>query len=196
VSLIVAAHNQDHIVIGSESLSTYTKDGKHHVPEDGEVVKVTLANPQLALMLTGKYMSDKRAFVRRFQAVARNIANLDEAFDRFYDMALHNMTIHPGEGFMMGLAGFTIDGPSFRLIIQEHGQEMGYVKDYPYNYYLSGEDDAAKYAEAQLKERGIPAQPPADEIEMATRTIIEECIERYPQKLGGPVVITTLVSVV
>jgi hypothetical protein len=195
MSLIVAAYNNNHLVIGTESLSIYTKDGKPHTPEDGEVVKVTEVNSQLALMLTGIYMSDKREFVRRFQGIVGSVTDLDVAFARLYEMGQRGMTVHRGEAFMMGLAGFTLAGPSFRLITQEHGQAMGYVKDYPYNYYLNGEEDAVKYAERQIKAHNITSRTSTIEIQVLLQAIIEACIDQYPQKLGGPVVFATLSKV-
>lgn len=192
MSLIIAAHNNDDIVIGTESLSTFTQDGKPFTPEKYEVLKVTEINSSLALMITGAYASDKLQFIRNFKQAANNVIDLDGAFTRLFDMAQNSMTIHRGEGFRIGLAGFTNSGPGFRLIIQVYGEEMGYVEDYPFNYYLSGVENAVDHAQRLVKASDIPMRPSTATLETRIREIIGTCIVDYPQTLGSPVTITTL----
>lgn len=192
MSLIVAAHNQQHIVIGTESLNTITRDGKPFVPDKNEVQKVVEVNPRLALMITGTYMSDKLPFIRAYKRAVGDITDLDMAFRTLFDMGQKSMTIHPTEGFMIGLAGYGSTGPSFRLITQAYGDGMGYVEDYPFTHYLSGEKAAVQHAESLLKSSSIDAQSPTEEIEKKIREILEACITAHPEKLGGPVGITLL----
>jgi hypothetical protein len=192
MSLIVAAYNAENIVIGAESLSTLTQSDRPFTPERDEVRKVTEINTNLALMITGKYMSDKIVFISSYTQAARNTTDLDEAFRVLFDRASRNMTIHRDEGFAIGLAGYASNGPSFRLIIRSYGDDIGYVQDYPYNHYFSGPENVVQRAESLLMASGIPSQPSTDEIENKIREIIEVCIREYPATLGGPVTTTIL----
>jgi hypothetical protein len=185
MSLVVAAHNDRDIVIGSESLSTTTKTGARQA--DYTVEKVVRLNQRLALMITGRYVSDKFQFIANYQRSVSTTLDLDEAFQVLFEQAGSAMTIHPGEGFGIGLAGYHDDKPGFKLITQEHGKGMGYVKDYPFSYFLSGDQQPVQLAESLITSSVIPSGAPTDEIEATIRRIIGTCIERYPATLGGQV---------
>lgn len=189
MSLVLSAHNDRDIVIGSESLSTTTKSGARQA--DYTVDKVVRLNERLALMITGRYVSDKFQFIADYQRSVSTTLDLDEAFQVLFEQA-GAMTIHPGEGFGIGLAGYHEDKPGFKLITQEHGQGIGYVKDYPFNYFLLGDQQPVQLAESLIQASAILNGAPTDEIEANIRRIIEECIERYPATLGGQVNILTL----
>lgn len=190
MSLVVAAHNNRDIVIGSESLSTTTKMGTRQA--DYTVEKVIRLNERLVLMITGRYMSDKIQFINDYKTSVNATFDLDDAFQVLFEQAGREMTIHPGEGFGIGLAGYHDRKPGFKLITQEHGAGMGYVKDYPFNYFLLGDQQPVQFAESLIESSAIPGRAPTNEIEAAIKKTIEECIERYPATLGGSVNIMTL----
>jgi len=190
MSLVVAAHNDGDIVIGSESLSTTTKTGARQA--DFTVEKVVRLNERLALMITGKYVSDKFQFIADYKRSVSTVSDLDEAFQVLFEQAESTMTIHPGEGFGIGLAGYHDGKPGFKLITQEHGKGMGYVKDYPYNYFLLGDQQPVQLAESLIEVSAIPSGSPTNEVEATIRQIITTCIERYPATLGGAVNTLTL----
>jgi len=188
MSLVVAAHNQADIVVGFESLSTYTTQaGQPFVPNE-EVQKVHQINPDLALMITGGYASDKIQFVKDYERAVRDTTDLESAFQELFNRTRRSMTIHPRECFQIGLAGYTARGPSFRLVTREYGDpNVGYVQAYPLNYYLSGHKESVELAERALSENSIASQPTTSEIEKVIREIIAECIRRYPETLGEPI---------
>lgn len=190
MSLVVAAHHERYIVIGSESLSTTTQTGARQA--DYTIEKVVRLNEQLALMITGTYASDKFAFIADYKQSVSSILDLDDAFQILSELAGSSMTIHPGEGFGIGLAGYHNAKPGFKLITQAYGEGMGYIKAYPLNYYLSGDPQPVQFAERLINESRIPAGVPAAEIEATIRQIIAASIDRYPATLGGAVNIMTL----
>lgn len=154
MSLVVAAHNDGDIIIGSESLSTTTKTGVRQA--DFTVEKVVRLNERLALMITGKYVSDKFQFITDYKQSVSTVSDLDDAFQVLFEQARSAMTIHPGEGFGIGLAGYNDGKPGFKLITQEYGEGMGYVKDYPFNYFLLGDQQPVQLAESLIEASAIP----------------------------------------
>lgn len=188
MSLVVAAHNEHDIVIGSDSLSTYTTQaGQPFVPSE-EVQKAHQINPHLAFMIAGGYASDKIRFVKDYEQTVRHVTDLESAFQELFNRTRRSMTIHPRECFQIGLAGYTASGPSFRLVTREYGDpDVGYVQAYPLNYYLSGHKESVELAERVLSENNIASQPTTSEIEKVIREIVAECIRIYPETLGEPI---------
>lgn len=193
MSLVVAAHNRSDIVVGSESLSTYTtRAGQPFVPDE-EVRKVHRVNPHLALMITGGYASDKIQFVRDYEQAVRDVTDLEPAFQELFRRTRRSMTIHPRECFQIGLAGYAAREPTFRLVTRQYGDpNVGYIETYPFNYYLSGHKESVELAEQRLSENDITAQPKAAEIERVIREILAECIRKYPETLGGSIEVLVL----
>jgi len=193
MSLVVAAHNQTDIVVGSESLSTYTtQDGQPFVPGE-EVRKVHQVNPHLALMITGGYASDKIRFVKDYEQAVRDTTILEPAFQELFSRTRRSMIIHPRECFQIGLAGYAASGPTFRLVTRQYGDpNVGYLETYPLNYYLSGYKESVELAEQRLIENNIASQPATAEIEKVIRGIIAECISKYPETLGEPIEVLVL----
>ena len=149
-------------------------------------------NERLALTITGTYASDKLDFIRDYGQAVSSTRDLDDAFGALLDRATRVMIFRPGEGFGIGLAGYQSGRPGFRLVTGEYGQGVGYIKDYPLTYFLSGDPQPVQLAEALIKESSVTAQPPTADIEAAIRQIIGECIGKYPTTLGGQVNILTL----
>jgi hypothetical protein len=58
---------------------------------------------------------------------------------------------------------------ALKLVTREYGQDVGYVKDYPFNYFLSGDQKPVQFAEALIRESSIPIVSPTAEIEAAIR---------------------------
>jgi hypothetical protein len=192
MSLVVAAYNQADIVVGSESLSTYTTQAGQPFVPDEEVRKVQQVNPHLALMITGGYASDKIQFVRDYEQAVRETTDLEPAFQELFSRT-RSMTIHPRESFQVGLAGYAATGPTFRLVTRQYGDpNVGYVETYPFNYYLSGHKESVELAEQRLSENDIAGQPSTTDIERVIREILAECISKYPETLGGQIEVLVL----
>ena len=192
MSLVVAAHNGSELVIAWDSLSRSGKHGGWDV--DDTIEKVQQINPQLAFMITGNYSSDKLQFIKDYIAATSDVRELKDAFKLLFDWSWSRTrtVIHPGEGFMMGLAGFINGQPSFRFLTRAYGEDIGYVESYPQNYYLSGEENAVALSEQRLKGKRIDRETSAVDITDALREIVGECIVRFPATLGEPVNTLTL----
>ncbi len=80
MSLVVAAHNSQEIVITSDSLSTSTKTGPRAA--DRSIQKVRQANPRLAFAITGSYLSDKLSFIANYLSATASETELDAALDK------------------------------------------------------------------------------------------------------------------
>lgn len=193
MSLIVAVHNGSDIVIAWDRQSRYSQAGRSIVPPE-EAKKVTKVNDQLALMVTGSYNSDKLVMLADFRE-HRVRASLDEAFTALYDLG-DKMVLRPNEpGLMVGLAGYSGGKPTFRLIQRIYGDpNLGYVTDYPLNYYLSGDEGPVATAEARVQRDGLTMPLPTPDIEGTLKAIVGDCIEQYPSVLAGPVELLTLAS--
>ena len=95
MSLVVAAYNENDIVIGWDDPSTY-KDphiGKAITPPE-VVQKVRKINDRLVLMITGYYTSDTVQFMNDFASSAKELFDLDIAFERLSKMAKETLVIH------------------------------------------------------------------------------------------------------
>jgi hypothetical protein len=102
--------------------------------------------------------------------------------------------LRPSErGIMIGLAGYITGRPTFRFIQRAYGDpDMGYVLDYPINYYLSGEAGPVKIGEDRLRSDGLTTPRPTAEITDKLKAIVADCIEQYPAVLRDPVETLTL----
>lgn len=192
MSLIVAAYNDTDIVIGWDSLSTYRKDGAAYTPDE-EAVKVRQINDSLAFMITGAYMSDKVQFMKDFASSTEAVVDLGTAFERLSAMAQTAMTMHRGEAFGIGLAGYHEGAPGFQRIERVYGDPINDRADYPLNMncYLNGIEEAYQLVADRLTEKDIFTKPATPIIEAAIRGIIEECIGKY-ERLGPPAMLLTL----
>jgi hypothetical protein len=193
VSLIVAIHNESDIVIAWDKQSRYSPVPGHvFIPPEEEVKKVAKINDQLAIMVTGSYNSEKLRLLADF--MERNArASLDAAFKVLLPLG-SKMVLKPNErGMMIGLAGYSAGKPTYRFLIRAYGDpDLTYLLDYPNNYYLSGEEGPAETAEARIHEEGLDASLPTVEIETRLCDIVGDCIEQYPEALGGPVEVLRL----
>jgi hypothetical protein len=191
MSLIVAVHNASDIVIAWDKQSHYSQAGRAFAPES-EVEKVSKVHDQLALMVTGSYNSDKLTLFADFKR-RQGQASLEEAFAALYELG-NQMVLRSNErGLMIGLAGYIAGRPTFRFVQRAYGDpDLSYVADYPINYYLSGEADPVKIAEARLKSDALTVPRPTVEITNKLKDIVADCIEQYPAVLGGPVETLTL----
>jgi hypothetical protein len=185
MSLVIAAHNDREVVIASDSLSTSTKTGVKAA--DDSIQKVRQINPRLVFAVTGLFANDKLPFFSRFIAEASGEAGLDTALDKLFDQAVASMSIYQKEGFRMSLIGFNADKPGFRCVDVEKGKGFQALGESRRNYWASGEDEAVEHALRAIEQSSVPNKPAAGEIETALRTIVTDCIERYPQTLGMPV---------
>lgn len=193
MSLIVAVHNAYDIVIAWDRQSHYSQDGRAIVPPE-EAKKVAKINDQLALMVTGSYNSDKLALLADFRQRQAH-ASLRQAFTALYDLG-DKLVLRPNElGLQIGLAGYSAGTPTFCMIQRVYGDpDVGYVPDFPINYYLSGETAPVTAAEARVRHGGLTALLPTSEIEGKLKAIVGDCIEQYPNLLGGPVELLRLTS--
>jgi|SRR5579864_5944714 len=184
MSLVIAAHNNNEIVIAFDNLSISTKTGSRK--PDSTVEKVELINPKLAYMMTGGFMSDKLQFIKDYAHSTQPTTELDTAFWSLYDMAKRLMVVRPSDGFRLGLAGFNASIPGFKCITVRHGYEI-VPEGATDNYYVSGERDPVVLSEERIKASIILQKPPADEITNILSRIVKECIDTYPARLGHPV---------
>src|SRR5258708_3831837 len=161
MSLVIAAHNNNEIVIAFDSLSRSTKTGSRK--PDSAIEKVKQINPKLAYMMTGGFMSDKLQFIKDYAYRSQSTPELDTAFWSLYDMAKRLMVVRPSDGFRIGLAGFNAGVPGFKCITVEHGHEI-VPEGATLNHYASGERDPVVLAEERIKASSIPRKPPTDEI--------------------------------
>jgi hypothetical protein len=190
MSLVVAAHNQADIVIGFESLSTYSTLAGQVFEPGAKEEKVHQINPHLALMITGIYSGKTIQSIKEYEYAVSDVTNLEAAFQELFirNQARRSTTLYRQEGFKIGLAGYIDGRPSFRFVTREYNDpDIGYVETYPINYYLSGHKESVELAERVLREKGIASQPTTPEIEKVIRGIIAECIDSYPETLGGPI---------
>lgn len=184
MSLVIAAHNDNEIVIAFDSLSRSTRTGVRQA--DSIVEKVKQIHPTLAYMMTGGYMSDKLQFLKDYTNGTQSTTELDTAFWSLYNMAKQRMVIRPSDGFRLGLAGFNAGVPSFKCITVRYGYEI-LPEGASLNYYASGETDPVVLSEERIKASGILRKPPTDEITAILSSIVSECIDTYPATLGHPV---------
>jgi hypothetical protein len=184
MSLVIAAHNNNEIVIAFDSLSRSTRTGSRE--PDSTIEKVKQINPTLAYMMTGSFMNDKLQFIKDFADQTQSPMELDTAFWSLHNMATRLMAVYPPEGFRLGLAGFNASIPGFKCMTVEYGREI-IPLGVPHNYYLSGEADPVILSEKRLKENLISRKPPTDEITDILSSIVKECIDTYPATLGDPV---------
>ncbi len=178
MSLVIAAHNDNEIVIAFDSLSRSTRTGLRQ--PDSTIEKVKQIHPKLAYMMTGGYVSDKLQFLKDYTNSTQSTTELDTAFWSLYNMAKRRMVIRPLDGFRLGLAGFNAGVPAFKCIAVRHGYDI--VPE-----YLSGERDTVVLSEERIKASGILRKPPTDEITDILSSIVRECIDTYPATLGHPV---------
>ncbi len=181
MSLVIAAHNNNEIVIAFDSLSRSTKTGSRQ--PDSTVEKVKQINPKLAYMMTGGFMSDKLQFIKDYASSAQSTTELDTAFWSLYRMAKRLMVVHPSDGFRIGLAGFNAGIPGFKCITVRHGYEI-VPEGATISYYVSGERDPVVLSEKRLKASSILQKPPTDEITNVLSSIVKECIE--VGRVGSP----------
>lgn len=184
MSLVIAAHNNDEIVIASDGLSRSTRTGSRE--PDNTIEKVKQINPQLAYMMTGGFMSDKLQFIEDYARSAQSTSELDTAFWSLHHMATRLMVVHPSEGFRIGLAGFNTGIPGFKCITVRYGYEI-VPEGANVNYYIIGELDPVVLSEERIKASNILKKPPTDEITNILSRIVKECIDTYPATLGDPV---------
>jgi hypothetical protein len=187
MSLVLGAYNEKDIVVAWDSLSTY-KDpftGAAFSPPD-EMDKVQKINDKLAIMITGDYWSDKIQFIREFVSSNKNEFDLESAFKKLTSLAQATMTIHSGEQFGIGLAGFHNGTPAFHQIGTMNGQPIKDI-EWPQNIncYVSGIEEAATLAQTRIIEKRILNKPPTSDIRKALRAIIREGIQNFT-KLGSP----------
>ena len=175
-------------MIAWDRQSRYSQAGRAIVPPEG-AGKVTKVNDQLALMVTGSYNSDKLALLTGFRAQA----SLDQAFTALHEL-VGKMVLRPNElGIMIGLPGYSGGKPTFRLVQRIYGDpNLGYLPDYPINYYLSGDAAPIATTEARVQREGLTTPLPTPDIEGKLKAIVGDCIEQYPNVLGGPVELLTL----
>jgi hypothetical protein len=197
VTLIVAAHNDKDIVIGCDSLNIYkdsvTGELMANPPE--ETLKVRKINSTLALMINGTYTNDKLQFMRDFSLAVQDTDDLVTAFNQLSEMATKTMAMYPGEEFCMALAGFDAGKPGFQRIDRVYGKPVNDKADYPndeINCYLNGINEPFELVGKRLREKKIFSKPSTAVIQKAINDIVDECIEKYPEKLGGPVEIVML----
>src|SRR5579863_2595083 len=119
MSLVIAAHNHNEIVIAFDGLSRSTRTGSYE--PDSTIEKVGQINPKLAYIMTGRFMSDKLQFIKDYVGRTQSTTQLDTAFWSLYHMAERRMVIHPPEGFRLGLAGFNAGVPGFKCITVRYG---------------------------------------------------------------------------
>jgi hypothetical protein len=184
MSLVIAAHNDNEIVIAFDSLSRSTRTGLRQ--PDSTIEKVKQIHPKLAYMMTGGYVSDKLQFLKDYTNSTQSTTELDTAFWSLYNMAKRRMVIRPLDGFRLGLAGFNAGVPAFKCIAVRHGYDI-VPEGSTDNYYLSGERDPVVLSEERIKASGILRKPPTDEITDILSSIVRECIDTYPATLGHPV---------
>lgn len=184
MSLVVAAHNRDKIVIAFDDLSRSTKTGSFE--PDSSVEKVKRINSKLAYMMTGGFMSDKLQFIKDYAQQTRSTTQLDTAFWSLFNLAKSKMVVYPSEGFRLGLAGFNGAIPGFKCITVVYGQEI-VPEGANVNYYISGEDNPAILSEERIKTSDILKKPSADQIAHILKQIVQDCIAAYPETLGEPV---------
>lgn len=195
MSLIVAVHNEVDIVVTWDKQSRYSPvPGHAFAPPVEGVEKVTKVNGQLALMVAGSYNSDKRTFLDDFRK-QHAPSSLDAAFKALLTLGSRMVLRSNERGMMIGLAGYSASQPTFRFVVREYGDpDMSYVLDFPRNYYLSGEAEPVKVAEARIQAEGLDAPLPTGEIETRLRSVVGDCIEQYPTVLSGPVEMLTLTN--
>jgi hypothetical protein len=66
------------------------------------------------------------------------------------------MVLNPNQkDLMIGLAGYISEQPTYRFVQRIYGDpDMGYILDYPRNYYLSGMEHPTATAAALIGRRG------------------------------------------
>lgn len=191
MSLVVAVHNQEDIVIAWDGPSRYRDPGTGRlITPPSEFDKVMPINESLALMITGTYASTKLPILIGLVEGASRVAEIDNVFDSLYNAA-NIMQLGPGEGFRIGLAGYHRGTPTYRLVIRIHGDpNLGYVKDYPFPHYLSGDDAPVEAAESELQGWSNPSELSASEICSRLEGLVSDCISRFPVLLPPPRLLT------
>lgn len=184
MSLVVAAQNNNEIVIAFDNLSISTRTVSRQ--PDSTIEKVKQIHPQLAYMLTGSYMSDKLQFMEEYVSSTQPSAELDPAFWSLYRMAKRLMVVRPSDGFRLGLAGFNAGIPSFKCITVRHGYDI-VPEGATDNYYVSGERDSVVLSEKRITASSILQKPSTNVITGILSRIVKECIDTYPATLGDPV---------
>jgi hypothetical protein len=184
MSLVIAAHNNNTIVIASDGLSRSTRTGSRE--SDNTIEKVKRINLKLAYMMTGTYMSDKLQFIKEYARSIRPNTELDAAFWSLYHTAQRRMVVHPLEGFRLGLAGFNAGIPGFKCITVRHGYDI-VPEGATVNYYLSGDTEPVTLSEDRINASSIPQKPSTEEMTSILSRIVKECIDTYPATLGEPV---------
>jgi hypothetical protein len=135
----------------------------------------------------GSYNNDKLKLLAGFREHNAN-ASLDEAFTALLPLSSKLVLKANERGMMIGLAGYIAGNPTYRFLMREYGDpNLTYVPDFPRNYYLSGEEEPVKAAESRIHAEGLDSLLPTVEIETRLRCLVGDCIEQYPEALGGPV---------
>jgi hypothetical protein len=185
VSLVIAAHNGKDIVVACDSRSMITaSDGS--TASSTSIEKVTVINPGLALIITGRYMSDKLDVIKQYVGDVQNTPELDAAFGVLCRVATKEIVLHGrGEGFRIGLAGFNLGVPTFKCVTIRDGYDP-LLEGANSNYYLSGERTPVELAEAKIGGVRL-AESLTAALERTVRAVLGECIDECSGILGGPV---------
>lgn len=121
---------------------------------------------------------------------ASPVDDIDDAFDALYNAA-KTMQLSQGEGFHIRLADYCRGVPTYRLVIRIHDDpNLGYVKDYPFPYYLSGDVAPVEAAEATVQGWSNPLELSTSEIHDRLKGLISDCINRFPVLLSAPRLLT------
>ncbi|MEC3976217.1 hypothetical protein [Amycolatopsis sp. H20-H5] len=190
MSIVVAVHNGQEIIVASDSLSTSDKTGTKTA--DDSIQKVRQVNSRLVFAVTGHFVSDKLSFFDHFISVVASETELDAALNRLFDMTVQTMRVHATEGFRMSLIGFNGDTPGFRCVDVAKGKDFQALSETRRNYWVSGEHDPAEHCLRVLEQGAVTSTSSVTEIETTLRNLVTDCITRYPQTLGLPVNVVVL----
>jgi hypothetical protein len=184
VSIVIAIHNGESIIIGADSL-TRIRDNSGIETIGQDLEKVKQINQQLAIASTGAMKEDTQQFFRTSIYSFRNITDFDAAFNfLFQQISKTSFKIYSDELYRISLFGYNGNSPTIKSLVVQPGHDA--VRDETLtNVYFSGEEEPVALANAMLDRRII--EPSPEQIRRIITSTIEQCIISYPHVIGGPV---------
>jgi 20S proteasome alpha/beta subunit len=186
MTLIIAAHNDKNIVIGSDTLTTVDLDGVKQ--PDIVTQKIIKINKHAALGLSGLFGPSTKQFIKDFCYNNRKAKDVTELQRAFLQNVAATLILDERELLQIILVGFTNDKPAIRYVNVKAGvrPNWGTLES---NFHTIGFDGPSQIATQLLREKNVEAKPQAKELKKIVKDTLNACINEFSnsndERLGG-----------